>query len=73
MNKSVDLKNPIALHKAGIDALVQELGGVGAIRFLQLFDKGSGDYTKEKYERDEMSIDEIADAISRMRRQEEKS
>lgn len=36
------------IHKRRIDALVKELGPVDAIRFLQIYDTGSGDYTKER-------------------------
>jgi len=68
MSRVIDVKNPIELHKVGFDVLNQELGALGAVRFLQLFDKGSGDYTKEKYEREEPSIDEIAKAVYNMRK-----
>ena len=67
MNRAIDIKNPFMLYAAGMDSLVQELGAVGAVRFMQLFEKGSGDYTKEKYNCDDMSIDEIADIIYRQR------
>ena len=36
------------IRKAGIDALVKSLGPVGMIRFMQQFEKGKGDYTKER-------------------------
>jgi len=36
------------IHKQGIDALVKVLGPVDAVRFLQIYDQGSGDYTKER-------------------------
>ena len=36
------------IHKQGIDALVKVLGPVDAVRFLQIYDPGSGDYTKER-------------------------
>lgn len=38
------------IKKTGIEALYDKLGPVGMIRFLQLYDKGSGDYTKERHE-----------------------
>ena len=37
------------LRTAGIDALVQALGPVGMVRFLQQFETGHGDYTKERH------------------------
>lgn len=39
---------PMALYRRGITALQQELGPVDAIRFIHLFDHGSGDYTAER-------------------------
>jgi hypothetical protein len=36
------------LRKAGIDALVDALGPLGMARFLQQFDHGKGDYSKER-------------------------
>ena len=36
------------IHKQGIDALAKVLGPVDAVRFLQIYDPGSGDYTKER-------------------------
>jgi hypothetical protein len=36
------------IHKQGIDALTKEPGPVDAVRFLQIYDVGSGDYTKER-------------------------
>ena len=36
------------VHREGIEALVRALGPVDTIRFLQMFDEGEGDYTKER-------------------------
>ena len=36
------------IHKQSIDALFKELGPVDAVRFLPIYDQGSGDYTKER-------------------------
>jgi hypothetical protein len=36
------------IHKQGIDALVKVLGPVDAVRFLQIYDPGSGDYTVDR-------------------------
>lgn len=36
------------IHKQGIVALVKVLGPVDAVRFLQIYDQGSGNYTKER-------------------------
>jgi len=42
------------IQKKGLDALKENLGIVGTIKFLEQFDNGgSGDYTTEKYEKKE--------------------
>ena len=42
------LQNPTAIRKLGLEALAKELGPVGMARFLQQFESGTGDYTREK-------------------------
>lgn len=54
------MMTPVELNRKGFKALVDALGYVEAIRFLKLFDNGSGDYTKERHQwLDQMSPDEI--------------
>ena len=66
MNKTTNIRDLIEVQKIGIDALIRELGAVGTINFLQLYDRGSGDYTKERHAYfDGMSVDDIAKIISR--------
>ena len=49
------------IRQAGMKALVDRLGLAGMIRFLQQFDPGSGDYTRERHEwLGELTVDEIA-------------
>ena len=43
-----DFLTPNALRQKGIDALARELGVIGMVRFIQLFDPGEGDYTAER-------------------------
>lgn len=45
MNQEI---TPAQIRSKGIRALVEALGPVGMARFLQQFDTGSGDYTKER-------------------------
>lgn len=40
--------SPAQLRQRGIEALVEALGVVGMVRFLQQFDQGSGDYTRDR-------------------------
>jgi hypothetical protein len=44
----MEVKTLNEIHKQGIDALVKVLGPVDAVRFLQFYDQGRGDYTKER-------------------------
>lgn len=44
---------------AGIQALKDALGPVGMVRFLQQYDLGYGDYTKEKQSEPDIGINEI--------------
>ena len=41
-------RTPKQLKSDGFAALVEKLGMADAIRYLQLFDPGSGDYTRER-------------------------
>lgn len=40
----------IQIRNAGLAALMNALGPVGMIRFLQQFETGKGDYSTERYE-----------------------
>jgi hypothetical protein len=61
--------NPVALRKLGIEALAKALGPVGMVRFLQQFDTGEGDYTKEREQwLKELDIKTIADEIKKRRK-----
>ncbi len=39
---------PTRIREKGIEALLEALGPVGMIRFLQQLDSGSGDYTRDR-------------------------
>jgi len=41
-------KTPIELQHIAFDLLKKELGVVGFIRFVQQFDRGSGNYVEER-------------------------
>ena len=59
----VNIENPAEVRIAGMLALKKALGPVGTVRFLQQFNQGSGDYTKEKYETPEPSMDDIIEKL----------
>ena len=62
----MNVKNMTAaqIRTAAYEAVLNELGPAGLIRFLQQFDPGHGDYTAERKELlGNPSVDELADEI----------
>jgi len=55
------------IRKIGIKALTQSLGPIGMVRFLQSFEMGYGDYTKERHEWLEENMDKIIREIKKRR------
>lgn len=65
---SIQTMNPAAIRKAGLAAISKELGPLGMVRFLQQFESGSGDYTKERIQwLDKMDIKDIVSEIKHRR------
>ena len=60
----VNINNPMEIRMVGMKVLKDALGNVGAVRFLQQYDLGYGDYTKEQQNEPDLSLDEI-DAMLR--------
>lgn len=56
---NVNLSNPIEIRNVGIKALQEALGPVGMVKFMQQYDMGYGDYTKEKQNQPDISLEEI--------------
>ena len=57
------------LKRAGLEALRERLGPAGMIRFLQEFNSGSGDYTKERGAwLDSITLEELVESIHRQRK-----
>lgn len=55
MISNVNINNPMRVKEVGMQALREALGVVGTARFIQQYEAGKGDYTKEKYDRPEVS------------------
>lgn len=68
--KNIRDMTPEEIRNAGLEALERELGVLGMVRFLQQFEKGSGDYTKERYDwlRDEDAENLIREVEQRQQR-----
>ncbi len=59
---------------AGMEALARELGMVGMIRFLQQFETGHGDYSKDRHKwLDEQDLDAIVKRIQERREANQKA
>ena len=56
---NVNLSNPIEIRNVGIKALQEALGPVGMVKFMQQYDMGYGDYTKEKQNQPDISLEGI--------------
>lgn len=56
---NVNLSNPIEIRNVGIKALQEALGPVGMVKFMQQYDMGYGDYTREKQDQPDISLDEV--------------
>ena len=59
---------PTELRRKGFQALVDALGVVDAIRFLQQYDPGHGDYTKERHQwLEPLTMDDFLAYMNRQR------
>ena len=54
---------------AGMEALARELGIVGMVRFLQQFETGYGDYSKDRHKwQDDQDMDTVVRRIQEKRK-----
>ncbi|HOV51529.1 MAG: hypothetical protein A4E44_00637 [Methanosaeta sp. PtaB.Bin018] len=67
MSSKLDVRSINEIRKLGINALAEALGPVDMARFLQSFDLGSGDYTKDRARWLDQSLEEIVGEIKRER------
>jgi hypothetical protein len=59
MNTTINVNNLIEIRKTGLQALREALGPVGMVRFIQQYENTYGDYTKEKYQQPDLTVEEI--------------
>ena len=63
MNK-VNYKTENEIQQLGIEALCKGIGVVGLIRFMQQFEKGHGDYVKDRQDwQKDYSVEALVEAI----------
>ncbi len=56
--------SPSQIRSAGLAALIKALGPTGMARFIQQFESGTGDYTRDRGQwLDQMSLGEILSGI----------
>jgi hypothetical protein len=61
------------IRTVGFDALVRELGPAGAIRFIQQYESGHGDYTRDRKKLlPKKSVREIGRQIEKQRQSKTK-
>lgn len=57
-----------AIRHAGLSLLNRELGPAGMIRFLQQFESGHGDYTKDRHQwQDKQSVSDLLTLLKKKR------
>lgn len=59
----INVNSLVDVRSAGTRVLVEALGPVGYARFIQQFENGYGDYTKEKYLLPDLSFEELDSAL----------
>jgi len=59
MQATYNINNQTEIRKMGLQALTEVLGPVGMLRFIQQYENGYGDYTEEKYQKPDLTIEEI--------------
>ena len=59
MTAALNVNNQMEVRKMGLHALKEALGPVGIVWFIQQYENGYGDYTAEKYQKQDLSIEEV--------------
>ena len=58
------------IRSTGLNALLEALGVVGTVRFLQYAEKGQGDYTKDRHRwLANLDLDQVAREIEKIKKQ----
>lgn len=55
----LNVNNPVEIRMIGMKALKEALGPVGMVRFIQQYDLGYGDYTKDRQNEQDIELDEL--------------
>jgi hypothetical protein len=69
MTNQILVKDKNTIRRLGIEALNEKLGPIGMVEFMQQFDSGYGDYTKERHNwLDNLTIEDISNEIKRIKK-----
>jgi hypothetical protein len=71
MSEKTTVRSAEEIRRRGLEALAEALGPVDAVRFLQSFDLGKGDYTKERAQVLDLELDEIVKGIEKRRKNDD--
>ena len=59
MTATFNVNNLTEVREMGLQALREALGPIGMVRFIQQYENGYGDYTEEKYQKPDFTVEEI--------------
>ncbi len=66
---NIQTMSPNQIRRVGLGALVKTLGPVGMARFLQQFETGAGDYTRERAQwQEKMDVRQVVKEIKQRRK-----
>ena len=69
----IEPTNLFQIRQLGLKVLSRELGPVAMIRFLQQYEVGTGDYSKERHQwLDKITIDDIVEKAHRLKNMKKK-
>ena len=70
MTITIDTNDSIEIRRIGLKALNRALGAEGTKVFLQQYTCRRGDFTKEKYKRTQLTLDEAIEAMRKVDKNE---
>jgi len=66
MMRKTKYMTPMELHDVGVRALIERLGVSGMIRFIGLYYKGEGDYSRDRHKL--LPKESVSDIVARIKK-----